>query len=67
MAGTGGQHQRTRGEFGVAYGLIGGAAAGALLLALTGEVMWTWIAPGVGLLVGLLVASVLAQRDRQDR
>lgn len=70
MAGTGMERRRrTRGDLGVAYGLIGGAAAGAMLLALTGDVMWTWIGPGVGLLVGLLIASVLAQRDRgqQDR
>lgn len=68
MVGTGMERQkRTRGDLGVAYGLIGGAAGGAMLLALTGDVMWTWIGPGVGLLVGLLVASVLAQRNREQQ
>lgn len=67
MAGTGEQRQRRPGDLGVAYGLIAGGGVGTMLFALTTEVMWIWIGPGVGLLVGLLIASVLAQRDREQQ
>lgn len=54
--------ERTRVDLGVAYGLVGGAGGGALLMALTGDVMWVSIGPALGLLIGLTIASLLASR-----
>lgn len=57
-------------DLGVAYGLIAGAALGSLLMALTGDVMWVSIGPGLGLLLGLAVAGLWSGRgdsgDEQD-
>lgn len=54
----------TRVDLGVAYGLVGGAGGGAVLMALTGDVMWVSIGPALGLLVGLAIASFMAGRQR---
>lgn len=66
LPGAGARHQGgTRLALGVAYGLVAGAAVGSILLALTGELMWLSIAPGIGLIVGLAVPS-LADRSTED-
>lgn len=54
--------EHTRIDLGVAYGLVGGAGGGAVLMAITGDVMWVSIGPALGLLIGLAIASFVASR-----
>lgn len=53
-------------DLGVAWGLIAGAAVGSILMALTGDVMWVSIGPGIGLAVGLAVVGLLSRRRGGD-
>lgn len=55
-----------RADYGVAYGLIAGAALGSLLMALTGEVMWVIFMPGIGLIVGSAVVAMRSRRGDHD-
>ena len=48
---------RTFAELALAYGLITGAALGAVMMALTGSVWWVIFTPSAGLLVGLLAGA----------
>jgi len=52
--------QNTRVDLGVAYGLIAGAAIGSVLFAFTGVSLWISFGAGIGLILGLASAWVVA-------
>ncbi len=49
------------------YGLIAGGGIGAVLMALTGSVMWIVFLPAAGLLVGLIAGSLRDAGSTHDQ